>query len=218
MNLRKNLASIVFPILFLGLAGYSQPVLAQSSAATEVVSQSDKADETNLDTQLYLLLATNQEVDDAKMPAALEPLLKQLRSSLPFKNYKLAATLINRVKTNGRLNLKWVGGPLGMSGGTTVNPSFNEFRINTVRLVTDSAGQPVVTMEGFNFGARIPIQTGTALASNSPATAPIISYEATGLTTDISMHLGEPVVVGTLNVGPSGDAIILVMTAKRTPK
>lgn len=218
MNLRKSLASIVFPILFLGLAGYSQQVLAQSSAATEAGSQSDKADETNLDTQLYLLLATNQDVDDAKMPAALEPLLKQLRSSLPFRNYKLAATLINRVKVNGRLNLKWVGGPLGMSGGTTVNPSFNEFRINTVRLVTDSAGQPVVTMEGFNFGARIPIQTGTALASNSPATAPIISYEPTGLTTDISMHLGEPVVVGTLNVGPSGDAIILVMTAKRTPK
>jgi hypothetical protein len=218
MNLRKRFARIVVSLLFLGLAACSQQVLAQSPAGTDAVSQSEKGDETNLDTQLYLLVASNQDVDEAKMPAALEPLLKQLRSSLPFKNYKLAATLINRVKINGRLNLKWVGGPLGMSGGTTVNPSFNEFRINTVRLVTDPAGQPVVTMEGFNFGARIPIQTGTALASNSPATAPVISYEATGLTTDISMHLGVPVVVGTLHVGPSGDAIILVMTAKRAQK
>ncbi len=217
MNLRKNLARIVFSVLFLGLAACSQQVLAQSPAGSEAVLQSEKDDETNLDTQLYLLVASNQDVDEAKMPAALEPLLKRLRSSLPFRNYKLAATLINRVKVNGRLNLKWVGGPLGMSGGTTVNPSFNEFRINTVR-VTDSGGQPVVTMEGFNFGARIPIQTSAALASNSPATAPIINYEATGLTTDISMHLGEPVVVGTLHVGPSGDAIILVMTAKRAQK
>ena len=72
-------------------------------------------------------------------------------------------------------------------------------------------------MEGFRFGARIPIQTGTAVASNGPA-APIINYENTGLNTDISMHEGEPVVVGTLNVGPSGDAIILVMTARRSSK
>jgi hypothetical protein len=214
MSLRKGLTTILFTILFLGLA-YIQPVLAQSSVGTEAVSQSDKDDEINLDTQLYLLVASNQDVDDVKMPAVLEPLLKELRSSLPFKNYKLAATLINRVKVNGRLNLKWVGGPLGMSGGGTLNPSFNEFRINTVKLVTDPSGHPVVRMEGFNFGARIPIQTGTALASNSPATAPIINYEPTGLTTDISMSLGEPVVVGTLHVGPSGDAIILVMTAKR---
>jgi hypothetical protein len=32
------------------------------------------------------------------------------------------------------------------------------------------------------------------------------------------MREGEPVIVGTLNVGPSGDAIILVVSAKRTPK
>jgi hypothetical protein len=43
--------------------------------------------------------------------------------------------------------------------------------------------------------------------------APIINYESTGLNTDISMREGEPVVVGTLNIGPSGDAIILVMSA-----
>ncbi len=184
MSLCKGLTTILFTILFLGLA-YSQQVLAQSPVGAEAVSQSEKDDETNLDTQLYLLVASNQAVDDAKMPAALDPLVKQLRSSLPFKNYKLAATLINRVKNNGRLNLKWVGGPLGMSGGSSINPSFNEFKIIAVKLVTDPSGQSVVRMEGFNFGARIPIQTGTALASNS---------------------------------GPSGDAIILVMTAKRTQR
>jgi hypothetical protein len=50
------------------------------------------------------------------------------------------------------------------------------------------------------------------------AAAPIINYESTGLNTDISMREGEPVIVGTLNVGPSGDAIILVMLARRTSK
>jgi hypothetical protein len=216
MSLRKSLARILFTTLFLGLAACSQQVFAQSSA---IASQDEKQeDETNLDTQLYLLVATNQDVDDAKLPAALDPVVKQLRSSLPFKNYRLAATLLNRVKNDGRLNLKWIGGPLVPSGAVSATtPSFNEFKINNVKLVMDVAGQQVVRMEGFGFGVRIPIITASAVAANGPM-APIINYESTGLNTDISMREGEPVVVGTLNIGPSGDAIILVMSARRTLK
>jgi hypothetical protein len=152
------------------------------------------------------------------LPASLNPVVAQLRVSLPFKNYRLAATLINRVKNDGRLSLQWVGGPLLPSAAASANtPSFNEFKVNTVKLTTNTGGRDMVRMEGFRFGARIPIQTGTAVASNGPA-APIINYENTGLNTDISMREGEPVIVGTLNVGPSGDAIILVISAKRSSK
>lgn len=221
MTLHRILATILFTgLLFVFAPG--EEIRAQSS---DQPAQSDnKDDEINLDTQLYLLIATNQDIDDAKLPATLEPVMKQLRSSLPFKNYRLGATLINRVKNNGRLNLKWLGAPLvgsttGASKGTFTEftPSFSDFRINLVKLSRDSAGQQVVRMEGFGFGSRIPIQTGTTLAANGSG-APIINYESTGLNTDISMLEGEPVIVGTLNVGPSGDAIILVMSAKRSAK
>ena len=220
MNLRKSLSTVLFtllfPLLFLGSATCGQPVFAQSSTT---VSQTEKQeDETNLDTQLYLLVATNQDVDDTKLPAALDPVIRQLRASLPFKNYRLAATLLNRVKNDGRLNLKWIGGPLVPSGAVSATtPSFNEFKIVGVKLVKDAAGQQLVRMDGFGFGVRIPIITASTVASNGPM-APIINYESTGLNTDISMREGEPVVVGTLNIGPSGDAIILVMSAKRTNK
>jgi hypothetical protein len=195
----------------------SPPVRQASQTASQTASKDGDA---NLDTQLYLLVATNQNVEDSKMPAALDPVIKQLRASLPFTNYRLAATLINRVKNDGRLNLKWIGGPLmGSPVAATANitPSFNEFRVNNVKLVTDAAGHQIVKMEGFGFGARIPIQTATLVAANAPA-GPVINYESTGLNTDISMREGEPVIVGTLNVGPSGDAIILVMSARRTNK
>jgi hypothetical protein len=218
MNLRRNLGTILFALVLLALtaAGAGQQVYAQTSAAA--AENAKQEDETNLDTQLYLLVATNQDVDDAKLPAALDPVIKQLRASLPFKNYRLAATLINRVKNDGRLNLKWIGGPMIVSAAATATtPSFNEFHVNTVRLVSNGNGQAIVRMEGFGFGARIPIQSGTAIASNGPAAA-IINYEPTGLNTDISMRDGEPVIVGTLNVGPSGDAIILVLSARRTAK
>jgi hypothetical protein len=72
-------------------------------------------------------------------------------------------------------------------------------------------------MLGFNFGARIPIQTPGAIAANGTV-APTVNYEPTGVSTDISMRESEPVIVGTLNIGPSGDAIILVVSAKRTTK
>jgi len=211
MSMRKGLAKVLVMFMFLAIFVCGQQTFAQSSntpAATPV-----QEDDTNLDTQLFLLVATNQDVDDAKLPAALEPVIKQLRASLPFKNYRLAATLINRVKNDGRLNLKWIGGPLVPSGAvSTTTPSFNEFRVNNVKLVGDS--KRTVRMEGFGFGVRIPIIT-QSVAGNGPP-GPIINYESTGLNTDISMDEGQPVVVGTLNIGPSGDAIILVMSAKAT--
>jgi hypothetical protein len=220
MNLRKSLARILFTVLLLGFAAGGRQVAAQTSSvpAVAVAQVESNEDETNLDTQLYLLVATNQDVDDTKLPASLDSVVKQLRASLPFKNYRLAATLINRVKNDGRLNLKWIGGPLVPSGAVSATtPSFNEFKVNNVKLVAQPAGRQIVRMEGFGFGVRIPIITASAVASNA-ATMPIINYESTGLNTDISMLEGEPVVVGTLNIGPSGDAIILVMSAKRTNK
>jgi hypothetical protein len=201
------------------LVGSSFNVQAQASNTPQTET---KEDETNLDTQLYLIVGTNQDVADSKLADALDTVVKHLRSALPFKNYRLAATLINRVKNEGRLDVSWIGGPLasvqGAAGtGTTLTPSFSQFKVRQVKLTRNSDGQQMVQMAGFNFGARIPIQVSGAIAA-SGAVAPNFNYENTGVATDISMREGEPVIVGTLNVGPSGDAIILVVSAKRTQR
>jgi hypothetical protein len=197
-------------------------VLCLMSASPNARAQSTQPktpDETNLDTQLHIILGTNQDVADSKMPAFLDPVVKQLRATLPFKNYRLAATLINRVKNEGRLELSWIGGTFASAAGaaSAATPSFSQFRVRQVKLVSTAEGAQRVQMDGFYFGARIPIQTSSAIAANG-AMAPSFNYEPTGVSTDISMRESEPVVVGTLNVGPSGDAIILVVSAKRTPK
>jgi hypothetical protein len=214
MKIQRVLSALVVVLLgALFIVSTGSTVLAQS-----VPQQTDvKEDETNLDTQLYLIVATNQSVNDEKLPTALDGVVKQLRSTLPFRNYRLAATLINRVKNEGRLDLSWIGGPLAAAAGSSspVTPSFSQFKVRTVKLTKNSAGDPVVQMLGFQFGARIPIQVG-AVAVNGGV--PATNYEPTGLATDISIREGEPVIVGTLNVGPSGDAIILVVSAKRTSR
>jgi hypothetical protein len=215
MNMRKILGAMFCAVLVaLTLSVGPISVNAQQSGNALDV-------EANLDTQLYLIVATNQDVDDARLPQSLDGVVKQLRASLPFKNYRLAATLVNRVRNEGRLDLRWIGGPFAVpasSAASSATPSFSEFKVQQVKLSRNADGQPIVHMLRFSFGARIPIITGTTLAQSGPGIAPIINYENTGLNTDISLREGEPVVVGTLNAGPSGDAIILVVSAKRTNK
>ena len=189
-------------------------VQAQDNSQAET-----KDDETNIETQLYLLVGTNADVPDSKLPGALDTVVKQLHATLPFKNYRLAATMINRVRNEGRLDLNWIGGPMTLAAapGPALNPSFSNFQIRLVKLMQGNDGQQRVQLQGFNFGARIPIQVSGAIAANG-AVAPTIHYERTGVATDVSMREGEPVIVGTLNIGPSGDAIILIVSAKRTAK
>ena len=215
MNMRKLLGVISCALLIAAALTISAATAKAQQPATQTLDA-----EANLDTQLYLIVGTNQDVDDSRLPAALDTVIKQLRASLPFKNYRLAATLVNRVRNEGRLDLRWIGGPFAAPSGTASaqTPSFSEFKIGVVKLTRNAEGQPMVQMQRFSFGARIPIVTGTTLQQSGVGVAPIITYDTTGLNTDISLREGEPVVVGTLNAGPSGDAIILVVSAKRTSR
>lgn len=207
--MHRKILSLIFLSLFL-VCGSVQAQTAQADV---------REDETNLETHLYILVGTNDDVPGARIPDTLEPTVKQLRTILPFKNYRLASTLINRVRNEGRLDLSWVGGPLAskLLSAPEATPSRSQFKVRQVKLARNAEGQQMVQMTGFSFTAQVPIPTGAAVAA-SGSVAPTFNYEGTGLSTDISMRESEPVIVGTLNVGPSGDAIILVVSAKRTQK
>lgn len=191
--------------------------LVCGSVQAQTPQTETKEDETNLETQLYLIIGTNHDVADSKLPSSLDSVIKQLRATLPFKNYRLASTLINRVKNEGRLDLGWVGAPLASVPESAPPMTRSSFKLRGIKLTRNTAGQSMVQLTGFNFSATVPVQA-SAVASTSPAQPPVFNYEGTSLQTDISMREGEPVVVGTLNLGPSGDALILVVSARRTSK
>lgn len=211
---------VILLICAIAVFGCAQAAVAQEpSAPAKAAPTLPREDETNLDTQLYLLLATNREAEEAKLPNALQPVVTRLRETLSFKHYSLAASFLNRVRHNGRLEMTWVGGPLlAPTSSPMGNPSFNEFTAGRVRLERDANGREIIQMIDFLFGSRVPIvvaQTTTTNASTNMAGFPMINYQRVGLRTDISMTEGVPVIAGTLNVGPSGDAIIVVVSAKR---
>lgn len=196
------------------------PQTPQTQTQTQPQTQTPaQADETNFETQLYLIVGTNQDGGDPKLPTSLDGVMKQLRSTLPYKNYRLATTLINRVKNEGRLDVNSISGPIVpvTSSNNIPQTTPSQFKIRQIKLVRESSGQPLVQLAGFYFTSRLAIPVGAAVASNAPA-PPAFNYENATLSTDISVREGEPVVVGTLNTGPSGDAIILVVSAKRAQK
>lgn len=206
-------AVLIAALVVAGMGAASHRVLAQAGESSQASMSVKSDDATGLEVQLHLIVARKTaDGDEEKLAPSFDAVLKQLKATFTFKSYRLATTLLNRVRNGGRLSLRWVGSPLlAPSAATTSTPGFNDFNVQMVKLDKDGAGRDVVQMHGFNFGARIPIQ----IPSVASAGAPTIQYENTGITTDISVREGEPTIVGTLNVGPSGDALIIVVSAKR---
>lgn len=213
LNLKR---AIVFALLCAVTLITAPAALAQASSepARPTIQKDDDA---NLEIQLYLIQASNREVVDGKLPSALDPVVKRLRDSLPFKHYNLTGTFLNRVKNNGKLEISWVGGPFPIQGSPAQsNPSFSQFT-SSVRLAGER-GQEIVRLTEFRFGTRVPIVTGgigPTNASTGMAGFPVINYEPVGLRTDLTMPEGSIVIAGTLTVGPSGDAIVVVVSARR---
>jgi hypothetical protein len=171
-------------------------------------------DDANLDVELYLLSASEASSEAGKMPSQLEPVVRRLRAALPFGSYRLAGTMLNRTKNGGRLSVSGVGAAT-LSKINAPAPLFSEYSIGLVKLKTDAAGQSIVELSNFKFGARVPIQTSTTAGAGGTSSS-TIQYENTGINTEFSMREGDPVVVGTLNIGQAGEALILVVAAKRT--
>jgi hypothetical protein len=209
---------VIFLALCCVLTIMAPTAFAQDSSQA-ARSSAVREDETNLDTQLYLILATNRETEDGRIPVALDAVMKRLHEALTFKHYSLAGTFVNRVRNNGRLDVSWVGGPFVVPANSmTSNPSFSQFTA-LVKLSADQGGLEVVRMNDFRFGSRVPIVTAPANATTASTTGmvlPAVNYEAIGLRTDISMREGVPVIAGTLHMGPSGDAIVVVVAARRS--
>jgi hypothetical protein len=193
------------------LPAASQAQADNASAATARESNVD------LECQLHLLVASNAAGESAKLSAPLEAIARELRPLLPFANYRLGATFLGRVKNGRPLSVKGVGRTLLVTPAleSSVNPTFYEISAGMVSLKTDAGGREVIQMSPFRFGLRIPLQTSMVRSSDNSESSSGVLYEPVGITTDVTMHEGEPVVVGTLDAGRPNETLVLVLVAKR---
>lgn len=199
---RLGVLSFALMVVFL----ISSRTMSQTSSSQPDV----KADRANLDVQLHVLLVSNEPGDRNMLPS-LEPVVRQLKATLPLTNYRLAATFANRTKSGGTLEVK---GVFSSDVLATVTNSFYEFTMTQIKLLGEGDDRSI-DIARLRFSLRLPVVTGTNRAdANTPAT-PNISYELAGVSTELSLREGTPTVFGSLTTSKPNQLLVLVITVKR---
>ena len=148
----------------------------------------------NVELHMYALIASNSGGAGGAPPAELRDVLEQLRGTLNYKNYELAATVVQRLTEtpraltgNGTAEI-----PTGPPGAPVISLPY-EYFIGSIALVQDAAGKFSVQIGEFAFTA----QTGG---------------DRTRVQTALNLRDGEKVVVGTATM--RSRALVVVLTAK----
>jgi hypothetical protein len=147
----------------------------------------------NIELHMHVLIASNAGSSTADMPADLKDVLTQLRGTLNYRNYELAATVVQRLTETPR-SLQGTGiaeVPSGSPGTPNMAMSY-EYWVNAVSLVQNVTGAPSVQIGEFIFVTR--------------------EKESAKVQTALNLRDGERVVVGTATL--RSRALVIVLTAK----
>jgi hypothetical protein len=158
-----------------------------------------KLAEPSYEVLLQVLVASNAD-DGKQMPASLGNVVKKLKTTFPFTDYRLTATYLNRVENGGTIESRGIIQETNSSS----TPSFQNWSLLGVKKVTDAGGQNLIQFGSFQFGSRIPVQTGQS-----------VQYDDTGLKINrLNLAENTPTIVGTLNASKTNELIVLVMTVR----
>jgi hypothetical protein len=148
----------------------------------------------------YLLVAEQADTN-VKLPADLQPVVKQLRSTFPnYEGYRLLETLVLRTREGGEAEVNG----MAPGGKDALPPAIYNLRFRSARITSDEKGR-VVWLSGMRLGVRVPIPTGPNNQFN---------YQDTGIMADVDVREGQKVVVGKANLQGPDKALFLVLAAK----
>jgi hypothetical protein len=160
---------------------------------------------TDVELTLHVLFASKGPVPDGELPSELQDVVKQLKATLAYRGYALAASFVQRAQVldNARSHTSGLGhvlpGALGAAEGKEASRMKVEWRADGLRLA--SAGEEPATLDVESFRLDLeeatPTRTGTLAKFNTP----------------LSLREGERVVVGTSVVKDHG--VVVVLTARR---
>jgi len=150
----------------------------------------------NIELRMHVLVASNTPgAGDpaAQLPAELKDVVTQLHGTLNYKNYELAATVVQRL-TETRNILQGTGtGEVSMGNPAAPMAMPYQYQINSVSLVQNTSGAPTVQIGDFSFVANTDNQRAQ-------------------VQTALNLRDGEKVVVGTATI--RSRALVIVLTAK----
>ena len=153
----------------------------------------------DIDFKISVLIGSKTALNAASVPEELEPVVKQLQSTLRYSHYGLMTATVQRTKAGLMLRGSGVAEPtlLGMTPNQE-RPVFYDW--NMTHITTTDTG---VDIERFSFSMRVPIAVKTGE----------IQYQNVGFETPVSLRDREKVVIGTTTMGDK--ALIVVVTATK---
>ncbi len=204
MNIKLTVHWLSFIFLIVLGSGLLHSAMAQTTTS---VSSDRKQDEIEHRVQIQILIASN--ILDAKndYPQGLEPVVKQIKSLLPFKSHHLYATYFYNVADKGNLKVSDVTyKPYGNDGG--LSATFFSLEALGVKLNTNGNSTHI---SKFRFEERKNIFLGRERANNNEIKT-IADTIGTGIDTELNVKEGVPTIVGTTTSGLSDGVLIIVIT------
>jgi len=146
--------------------------------------------------RVHMLVASNDETAGNRYPAELADVVKQLQSSLGYKNFSLMGTQIVRGKEGRGDNYNRGVADIRMASDTPVskNPVYYNYNLSNVSL--DGAR---VQVEQFSMEMNVPLWLGEGK----------IVYQGVGFKNPVSLREGERVVAGTTSIADKNVVVIL---------
>jgi hypothetical protein len=179
----------------LSVRDFPENIVAIEAAIKRLDVATTASSDPDIDIEMHVLMATNIDGATSQSPASLKDVIKQLQSTLSYKNYFLVTSIVQRAKI--RTGFRFNG-----RGIIEIPPPF--------------AKEPY--SDGYTYGV------GRFSQSQGPSGAPTIQLENFGFTlqepngmqaeisTSLGVREGEKVVVGTASL--KDKAIILVLSVK----
>jgi type II secretory pathway component GspD/PulD (secretin) len=147
----------------------------------------------NIEMHMHVLIASNAGGTATDTPAELKDVLTQLRTTLNYSKYELAASIVQRLTETSRgLQGSGIAELPSTNPGTPSSSMPYEYFINNVSLQQNAAGAASVQIAEFTFVTR--------------------EKESARVQTALNLRDGEKVVVGTATL--RNRALVIVLTAK----
>ena len=152
--------------------------------------------------RVHMLVASNDEAVPNRYPAELTDVVKQLQSTLGYKNFSLMGSQIVRGKEGRGDNYNRGVADLRLANDTPAskNPVYFSYNLSGVSL-----DGPRVQVEQFSLSMKVPVWLG----------GDKIAYEDVGFRNPVTLRDGERVVAGTTSVADKNVVVIIsASTAK----
>ncbi len=157
---------------------------------------------------LQVLTASDAAADKSVVPQTLSNVVKKLKTTYPFSNYRVASTYLQRVANTGNIDFR---GASNEANQDIYAPVFSDWSFNQLLAFPYTEPQNFVSIRNFKFGQRVPIKT----AGVNDKSSFVVSYEAIGLSMQmLNLPVNTPTVIGTLSTPKSGELMFLILTVK----